>query len=210
MLLRRPQAARRRRAAPAGGRVQLHAARPLRANVRGGRLRRLGGQGARPRRLRDAAPPGGPRAAGRGAHQGGLAGVPAGHRRPRPPLRADDQRGLRRAVLEPAAARGARPAGDPAGRAALASEERMRIGISCYPTYGGSGVVATELAMALAAGGDDVHVISYALPSRLALLETEHPEARLFFHQVVVPHYPLFEYPPYSQALATKMVEITR
>ena len=86
----------------------------------------------------------------------------------------------------------------------------MRIGISCYPTYGGSGVVATELAMALAAGGDEVHVISYALPSRLALLETEHPEARLFFHQVVVPHYPLFEYPPYSQALATKMVEITR
>jgi N-acetyl-alpha-D-glucosaminyl L-malate synthase BshA len=86
----------------------------------------------------------------------------------------------------------------------------MRIGISCYPTYGGSGVVATELAMALAAGGDEVHVISYALPSRLAFLETQHPEARLFFHQVVVPHYPLFEYPPYSQALATKMVEITR
>ena len=86
----------------------------------------------------------------------------------------------------------------------------MKIGISCYPTYGGSGVVATELAMALAAGGDEVHVVSYALPSRLATLESEHPEARLFFHQVVVPHYPLFEYPPYSQALATKMVEITR
>ena len=46
----------------------------------------------------------------------------------------------------------------------------MRIGISCYPTSGGSGVVATELAMALAAGGDEVHVISYALPSRLNLL----------------------------------------
>jgi L-malate glycosyltransferase len=91
-------------------------------------------------------------------------------------------------------------------------EERraLKIGISCYPTYGGSGVVATELAMALAAGGDEVHVISYALPSRLAFLESQHPEARLFFHQVVVPHYPLFEYPPYSQALATKMVEITR
>jgi N-acetyl-alpha-D-glucosaminyl L-malate synthase BshA len=86
----------------------------------------------------------------------------------------------------------------------------MKIGISCYPTYGGSGVVATELAMALAAGGDEVHVISYALPSRLALLEVAAPEARLFFHQVVVPHYPLFEYPPYSLALATKMVEITR
>jgi N-acetyl-alpha-D-glucosaminyl L-malate synthase BshA len=86
----------------------------------------------------------------------------------------------------------------------------MKIGISCYPTYGGSGVVATELAMALAAGGDEVHVISYALPSRLALLEATAPEARLFFHQVVVPHYPLFEYPPYSLALATKMVEVTR
>jgi len=86
----------------------------------------------------------------------------------------------------------------------------MKIGISCYPTYGGSGVVATELAMALAAGGDEVHVISYALPSRLALLEVAGPEARLSFHQVVVPHYPLFEYPPYSLALATKMVEITR
>ena len=86
----------------------------------------------------------------------------------------------------------------------------MKIGISCYPTYGGSGVVATELAMALAAGGDEVHVISYALPSRLALLEAAAPEARLYYHQVVVPHYPLFEYPPYSLALATKIVEITR
>jgi N-acetyl-alpha-D-glucosaminyl L-malate synthase BshA len=86
----------------------------------------------------------------------------------------------------------------------------MKIGISCYPTYGGSGVVATELAMALAAGGDEVHVISYAVPSRLALLEATAPQARLFFHQVVVPHYPLFEYPPYSLALATKIVEVTR
>ncbi len=86
----------------------------------------------------------------------------------------------------------------------------MRIGISCYPTYGGSGVVATELAMALAAQGDEVHVISYALPSRLALLEAAAPEARLFYHQVVVPHYPLFEYAPYSLALAAKIVEITR
>lgn len=79
----------------------------------------------------------------------------------------------------------------------------MRIGISCYPTLGGSGVVATELAMALAASGDEVHVISYAMPSRLRLI---HP--RLAFHEVVVPHYPLFEYPPYSLALATKMVEV--
>jgi N-acetyl-alpha-D-glucosaminyl L-malate synthase BshA len=81
----------------------------------------------------------------------------------------------------------------------------VRIGISCYPTFGGSGVVATELAMALAEQGDEVHVISYALPNRLALTS-----ARLFFHTVVVPHYPLFEYPPYSLALAAKMVEVAR
>jgi N-acetyl-alpha-D-glucosaminyl L-malate synthase BshA len=81
----------------------------------------------------------------------------------------------------------------------------MRIGISCYPTFGGSGVVATELAMALAKGGDEVHVISYALPSRLNLLD---PNVQ--YHEVVVPHYPLFEYPPYSLALATKMVEVAR
>lgn len=81
----------------------------------------------------------------------------------------------------------------------------MKIGISCYPTYGGSGIVATELAMALAEQGDEVHVISYALPNRLAL--TSH---RLFFHEVLVPRYPLFEYPPYSLALATKMVEVAR
>jgi len=81
----------------------------------------------------------------------------------------------------------------------------MRIGISCYPTWGGSGVVATELAMALASGGDEVHVISYALPSRLQLASPN-----LFFHEVVVPHYPLFEYPPYSLALASKMAELAR
>jgi N-acetyl-alpha-D-glucosaminyl L-malate synthase BshA len=81
----------------------------------------------------------------------------------------------------------------------------MKIGISCYPTYGGSGVVASELAMALADGGDEVHVISYAMPSRLVIRSP-----RLSFHEVVVPRYPLFEYPPYSLALATKMVEVTR
>jgi L-malate glycosyltransferase len=81
----------------------------------------------------------------------------------------------------------------------------LKIGISCYPTYGGSGIVATELAMALAAGGDELHVISYALPSRLTLV---HP--KLFFHEVIVPTYPLFEYPPYPLALATKMVEVAR
>jgi len=81
----------------------------------------------------------------------------------------------------------------------------MRIGISCYPTFGGSGIVATELAMALAAQGDEVHVISYALPSRLSLASS-----RVFFHEVLVPSYPLFEFPPYSLALATKLVEVAR
>jgi len=81
----------------------------------------------------------------------------------------------------------------------------MRIGISCYPTFGGSGIVATELAMALAAGGDEVHVISYAMPSRLSLARPN-----LYFHQVVVPDYPLFEFPPYELALASKMTEVAR
>lgn len=81
----------------------------------------------------------------------------------------------------------------------------MKIGISCYPTYGGSGIVATELAMALASRGDEVHVLSYALPSRLSLASP-----RVFFHEVGVTHYPLFEYPPYSLALATKTVEVAR
>ena len=67
----------------------------------------------------------------------------------------------------------------------------MKIGISCYPTFGGSGIVATELAMALATAGDEVHVISYALPSRFSFIN-----ANLHYHEVVVPHYPLFEYPP--------------
>lgn len=82
----------------------------------------------------------------------------------------------------------------------------MKIGISCYPTYGGSGIVATELAMALAQGGDEVHVISYSLPSRLSLAS-----ARIYFHEVITPRYPLFDdYPPYSLALSTKMVEVAR
>lgn len=82
----------------------------------------------------------------------------------------------------------------------------MRIGISCYPTFGGSGIVATELAMALADRGDEVHVISYAPPSRLSFLSP-----RISFHEVVTPTYPLFDnYPPFSLALSTKMVEVSR
>jgi L-malate glycosyltransferase len=80
----------------------------------------------------------------------------------------------------------------------------LRIGITCYPTFGGSGVVATELGLALAKGGDDVHFISYALPSRLNLIHE-----RVHFHEVTVTPYPLFDpYPPYTLALATKMAEV--
>ncbi len=80
----------------------------------------------------------------------------------------------------------------------------MKIGITCYPTFGGSGVVATELGLALAKGGDDVHFISYALPSRLNLTHD-----RVHFHEVTVTSYPLFDpYPPYALALATKMAEV--
>ena len=80
----------------------------------------------------------------------------------------------------------------------------MRIGITCYPTFGGSGVVATELGIALARGGDDVHFISYALPSRLNILHE-----RVHFHEVTVANYPLFDpYPPYTLALATKQAEV--
>ena len=78
----------------------------------------------------------------------------------------------------------------------------MKIGITCYPTYGGSGVVATELGKELAVRGHDVHFISYALPIRLTM--TDH----IYFHEVEVLAYPLFEYPPYDLVLATKMAEV--
>ena len=79
----------------------------------------------------------------------------------------------------------------------------MKIGITCYPTYGGSGVVATELGIELAARGHEVHFISYAMPIRLSgTNETIH------FHEVEVTTYPLFDHPPYTLALATKMAEV--
>ncbi|HHM01663.1 MAG TPA: N-acetyl-alpha-D-glucosaminyl L-malate synthase BshA [Caldithrix abyssi] len=79
----------------------------------------------------------------------------------------------------------------------------MKIGITCYPTYGGSGVVATELGIKMAALGHEVHFIAYALPYRLESFTTN-----LFFHEVDVLQYPLFEYPPYSLSLAHKMVDV--
>ena len=79
----------------------------------------------------------------------------------------------------------------------------MKIGITCYPTYGGSGVVATELGMELAQREHQVHFISYKPPIRL---DTSHPN--IHFHEVDVSNYPLFEYPPYDLALATRMAEV--
>ncbi|MGA8014056.1 MAG: N-acetyl-alpha-D-glucosaminyl L-malate synthase BshA [Candidatus Acidiferrales bacterium] len=79
----------------------------------------------------------------------------------------------------------------------------MKIGITCYPTYGGSGVVATELGIELAARGHEVHFISYAIPIRLT-----GASERIFFHEVEVTTYPLFDHPPYTLALATKMGEV--
>jgi len=79
----------------------------------------------------------------------------------------------------------------------------MKIGITCYPTYGGSGVVATELGIELAARGHEVHFISYAPPIRLTANE------RITFHEVEVSTYPLFDHPPYALALAVKMLEVT-
>ena len=79
----------------------------------------------------------------------------------------------------------------------------MVIGITCYPTYGGSGVVATELGIELAALGHEVHFISYSQPFRLSGRETG-----IFYHEVPVSNYPLFEFPPYDLALASRMAEV--
>src|SRR5271170_1461949 len=79
----------------------------------------------------------------------------------------------------------------------------MRIGITCYPTYGGSGVVATELGMELAARNHDVHFVSYAPPIRMNA-----NDPHIYFHEVEVASYPLFDHPPYTLALATKMLEV--
>lgn len=79
----------------------------------------------------------------------------------------------------------------------------MKIGITCYPTYGGSGVVATELGIELAQRGHDVHFITYSQPIRLTA-----PRPNIHFHEVNVSQYPLFDYPPYDLALATRMAEV--
>ena len=81
----------------------------------------------------------------------------------------------------------------------------MKIGIVCYPTFGGSGVVATELGTALAAKGHQVHFISYSQPVRLDFFS-----GNLFYHEVNVSDYPLFDYPPYELVLASKLVDVAK
>ncbi len=81
----------------------------------------------------------------------------------------------------------------------------MNIGIVCYPTYGGSGVVATELGIGLAKQGHKVHFITYSQPTRLDFFNEN-----LFYHEVDIRSYPLFKYPPYELALASKMVDVAK
>lgn len=81
----------------------------------------------------------------------------------------------------------------------------MNIGITCYPTYGGSGVVATELGKALAERGHSIHFISYAIPMRLQKFSDN-----IVYHEVEISNYPLFDFPLYTIALASKMVEVAR
>ena len=81
----------------------------------------------------------------------------------------------------------------------------MKIGITCYPTYGGSGAVATELGIALARRGHEIHFITYQQPFRLPAFSP-----RIYFHEVDVGRYPLFEYPPYDLALAVRMHEVVQ
>jgi N-acetyl-alpha-D-glucosaminyl L-malate synthase BshA len=83
------------------------------------------------------------------------------------------------------------------------TDRPLRIGIACYPTHGGSGVLATELGVALAERGHEVHFLAYSKPPRL---NRYHP--RIYAHIVAVSEYPLFKYPPYDLALASKMIEV--
>ena len=81
----------------------------------------------------------------------------------------------------------------------------MKVGIVCYPTHGGSGVIASELALGLAERGHEIHIVSYATPFRL---RTFHQN--VFIHEVEVASYPLFKYPPYALSLATKLVDVAK
>jgi N-acetyl-alpha-D-glucosaminyl L-malate synthase BshA len=84
-------------------------------------------------------------------------------------------------------------------------KQHLKIGIVCYPTYGGSGVIATELGKGLAGRGHQIHFISYAMPMRL-----DEYEGNIFYHEVEMASYPLFDFPLYTPALASKIVEVAR
>jgi len=81
----------------------------------------------------------------------------------------------------------------------------MNIGIVCYPTFGGSGVIATELGLGLAKRGHKVHFITYSRPARLSGFQEN-----VFFHEVTAMEYPLFDFSPYESALASKLVDVAR
>lgn len=97
------------------------------------------------------------------------------------------------------------PSNRAAPRTQIVDRRFMKIGITCYPTYGGSGVVATELGKNLAERGHEIHFISSSLPFRLS-----HVAGNIFFHEVNVQSYPLFESPPYTLSLTSKMVDIAK
>ena len=81
----------------------------------------------------------------------------------------------------------------------------MIIGIVCYPTFGGSGVLATELGIELSKKGYEIHFITYNQPVKLELYSN-----KVHFHEVEVPNYPLFHYPPYELALSSRLVEMVK
>ncbi|MBP7274434.1 MAG: N-acetyl-alpha-D-glucosaminyl L-malate synthase BshA, partial [Saprospiraceae bacterium] len=81
----------------------------------------------------------------------------------------------------------------------------MKIGIVCYPTYGGSGVIATELGKGLAKKGHQVHFITYRQPVRLSPFQEN-----VFYHETTIPDYPLFEYTPYDSSLTSKLVDVVK
>ena len=85
----------------------------------------------------------------------------------------------------------------------MGGNKKYKIGIVCYPTYGGSGVVATELGISLADKGHEVHFISYSQPFRLDFFS-----GNIYFHEVIIPDYPLFDYTPYELNLTSKLVDV--
>jgi len=97
------------------------------------------------------------------------------------------------------------PLGFPDGECDPGTPRRLRVGMVCYPSQGGSGVVATELATELGHRGHSVHLFSYEVPFRLG-----RPESNVQFHRVEVPDHPLFRYPPYTISLTNKIIEVAR